>query len=185
VNRNEPQRSTVAYCRVSTIEQTRGYGIEIQERDIEAFAERQRILIARWYKDEGESGVRENRTELRRLLRDCTDGRVGTIVIPALDRLSRDVRLAENLFHKFERLGITVLIADMPTYNAKNCKDSSSARFARRLRRKTERTSSSGFGRVGRSGCERDSWPAATSPTATGARENSSSRTPLKSRSSE
>ncbi|MGH9459659.1 MAG: recombinase family protein [Vicinamibacteria bacterium] len=32
-------------------------------------------------------------------------------------------RIAENLFHKFEQLGIEVLIADMPTYNGKDRKD--------------------------------------------------------------
>ncbi len=53
----------------------------------------------------------------------CRAGRVGTIIIPALDRLSRDVRIAENLFYEFERLGVRVLIADMPTYNGKDRKD--------------------------------------------------------------
>ncbi len=113
----------MAYCRVSTLDQTNGYGLDIQRRDIDFFADRQGFLVARFYQDEGESGVRENRTALRRLLRECARKRVGTIVIPALDRLSRNVRLAENLFHRFEQLGITVLIADMPTYNGKNRKD--------------------------------------------------------------
>jgi len=70
-----------------------------------------------------ESGVKEDRRQLRRLLQDCRDGRVGSVIIPSLDRLSRDVRIAENLFHEFAQLGVDVLIADMPTYNAKNRKD--------------------------------------------------------------
>src|SRR5205823_143530 len=37
--------------------------------------------------------------------------------------LSRDVRVAENLFHEFATLGVEVLIADMPTYNGKDRKD--------------------------------------------------------------
>jgi len=37
--------------------------------------------------------------------------------------LSRDVRIAENLFHAFERLGVPVLIAAMPTYNGKDRQD--------------------------------------------------------------
>ncbi|MBI3637306.1 MAG: recombinase family protein [Candidatus Rokubacteria bacterium] len=48
---------------------------------------------------------------------------MGTVIIPSLDRLSRDVRLAENLFHEFEKCGVQVLIADMPTYNGKDRKD--------------------------------------------------------------
>jgi len=50
-------------------------------------------------------------------------GLVGAVIIPSLDRLSRDVRLAENLFYDFERSGVQVLIADMPTYNGKDRRD--------------------------------------------------------------
>jgi len=45
------------------------------------------------------------------------------VILPSLDRLSRNVRIAENLFHKFEQFGVEVLIADMPTYNGKDRKD--------------------------------------------------------------
>ena len=118
------KRLVVAYCRVSTLEQKRrGYGIDIQIRDVTLFAEREGLFIRRFYKDEAESGVKEDRKELRNLLRDCQARRVGTVVIPSLDRLSRDVRLAENLFYRFERAGVQVLIVDMPTYNGKDRKD--------------------------------------------------------------
>lgn len=119
-----PHKPVVAYCRVSTLEQKRrGNGIEIQIRDVTLFAERQGLFVLRFYKDEGESGVAEKRKGLQRLLRDCRAGRVGSIVIPSLDRLSRAVRLAENLFHEFAQLGVEILIADMPTYNGKDRKD--------------------------------------------------------------
>ncbi len=120
----EHQKSAVAYCRVSTLEQKRrGHGIDIQIRDVTLFAERQGLFVRRFYRDEAESGVKEDRTELRKLLRDCRGGRVGLLIIPSLDRLSRDVRLAENLFHEFARFGVQILIADMPTYNSKDRKD--------------------------------------------------------------
>src|SRR6266446_4952204 len=112
----ERKKPVVAYCRVSTLEQKeRGYGIDIQIRDLTLFAERQGLFIRRFYKDEAESGVEEDRKGFRKLLRDCRAGRVGTVIIPSLDRLSRDVRLAENLFHEFGQLRVEVLIADMPT----------------------------------------------------------------------
>lgn len=120
----ERKKRVVAYCRVSTLEQKRrGYGIDIQIRDATLFAQRLGLFIQRFYKDEAESGVAEGRKGLRRLLRDCQRGRIGTVIIPSLDRLSRDVRLAENLFYEFERLGVEVLIADMPNYNGKDRKD--------------------------------------------------------------
>ena len=114
----------MAYCRVSTLEQKqRGYGIDIQIRDLTLFAERQGLFVRRFYRDEAESGVKEHRQELRQLLKDCRARRVGIVILPSLDRLSRNVRIAENLFHKFEQLGVEVLIADMPTYNGKDRKD--------------------------------------------------------------
>lgn len=120
----EGKRLVVAYCRVSTLEQKRrGYGIDIQIRDVTLFAERQGLFVRRFYRDEAESGVKEDRRALRRLLRDCRRGHIGAVIIPSLDRLSRDVRLAENLFYDFSRLSIEVLIADMPTYNGKDRKD--------------------------------------------------------------
>lgn len=120
----EIKKSVVAYCRVSTLEQKRkGYGIDIQIRDLTLFAERQELFIDRFYKDEAESGVAVDRKALRRLRRDCRAGRVRTVIIPTLDRLSRDLRLAENLFHEFEELDVMILIADMPTYNGKDRKD--------------------------------------------------------------
>ncbi len=118
------KKLVAAYCRVSTLEQKRrGHGIEIQIRDVTLFAQGQGLFILRFYRDEAESGITEDRKGLRQLLRDCKAGRVGTVIIPSLDRLSRDVRLAENLFYDFERLGVQILIADMPTYNGKDRKD--------------------------------------------------------------
>ena len=120
----ERKKLVVAYCRVSTLEQKqRGYGIDIQIRDLTLFAERQGLFVRRFYRDEAESGVKEHRQELRQLLKDCRARRVGIVILPSLDRLSRNVRIAENLFHQFEQLGVEVLIADMPTYNGKDRKD--------------------------------------------------------------
>jgi len=117
-------KDIAAYCRVSTLEQKKnGYGIEIQVRDVTLFAQSQGLFIHRFYRDEGASGTRERRRELQRLLRDCRGGRIGRVIIPSLDRLSRDVRLAENLFYQFEQFGVQVVIADMPSYNGKDRKD--------------------------------------------------------------
>src|SRR5687767_1781369 len=98
-------KQIVAYCRVSTLEQKKkGLGMDIQVRDITAFAASQNLTIDRVYRDEAQSGATENRKQLRRLIRHCERGFVAAVIIPSLDRLSRDVRIAENLFWKFEQL---------------------------------------------------------------------------------
>ncbi|MHB8173180.1 MAG: recombinase family protein [Nitrospirota bacterium] len=115
---SKKKKKVVAYCRVSTLEQKkRGHGIDIQIRDVTLFTERHGLLVEKFYKDEGESGVKEDRKALRQLMRDCKNKRIETIILPSLDRLSREVRIAENLFHELKYLGVKVLISDMPYYN--------------------------------------------------------------------
>lgn len=118
MRRKKWEKKIVAYCRVSTLEQKKkGYGINIQIRDVTLFAERHNLYVQKFYKDEAESGIEENRRGLKRLMRDCQAGRIGMIILPSLDRLSREVRIAENLFHEFQELHVSILIADMPQYN--------------------------------------------------------------------
>jgi site-specific DNA recombinase len=118
------KKLVVAYCRVSTLEQKKnGLGLEIQIRDATLFAQAQGLFIDRFYRDEGESGILEDRPQLKLLLQQCRLHRVGTVIIPSLDRLSRDVRIAENLFWRFQRYGVRVLIADMPAYNGQDRRD--------------------------------------------------------------
>jgi site-specific DNA recombinase len=120
----DKRRIVAGYCRVSTLEQKKkGYGIEIQMREIGSYAEAEGLHIDEFYIDEARSGVTENRKELRKLLRDCKAGRIESLVVASLDRLSRDLRLTENLLFEFDRLGVRVLIADMPYYDGSNRKD--------------------------------------------------------------
>lgn len=61
--------------------------------------------------------MKEDRKALKLLMKDCKARKIGVLILPSLDRLSREVRIAENLFYEFKKLGIRVLIADMPQYN--------------------------------------------------------------------
>lgn len=116
-NKGDKKKRVVAYCRVSTLEQKKGYGIDIQIRDVTLFAGLNNLLVQKFYKDEGESGIKEEREGLKQLMKDCQSGRVAVVILPSLDRLSREVRIAENLFYEFQKLDIKILIADMPQYN--------------------------------------------------------------------
>ncbi|MGE0405268.1 MAG: recombinase family protein [Candidatus Korobacteraceae bacterium] len=114
----EATKLVVAYCRISTLEQKKsGLGIEIQVRDTTLFARERGLFIDHFYRDEGQSGMLESRPQLKELIRECKLRRIQILIIPSLDRLSRNVRLAENLFWQFERYGVRVLIADMPSYD--------------------------------------------------------------------
>ncbi len=120
----ENEKIVAAYCRVSTLEQKKkGYGIDIQLRDIQRHSKIFSLEVAAFYIDEAKSGISEDRKELRRLIRDCKAGKITDIVVSSLDRLSRDLRFTENLLYDFQRLGIKVFIADMPHYDGNNRKD--------------------------------------------------------------
>jgi len=114
----------VGYCRVSTLEQKkRGYGIDIQMRDIKNYAEVFRLAIDEFYVDEAKSGASDDRRALKRLIRDCKVGKVKAIVVASLDRLSRDLRFTENFFYDLQRVGVKIFIADMPHYDGNNRRD--------------------------------------------------------------
>jgi len=118
------RKKIVGYCRVSTLEQRKkGYGIDIQVREIERFAREHGWQVAECYKDEARSGIDERRKALRRLLRECKAGTVEAVIVAALDRLSRSLRFAENLFYEFERWGVKVCIVDMPHYDGNDRKE--------------------------------------------------------------
>lgn len=114
----------MGYCRVSTLEQKkRGYGIDIQMRDIKNYADFFHLSIDGFYVDEAKSGVEENRRALKRVVKDCKAGKVKAIIVSSLDRLSRDLRFTENFFYDLQRIGIKIFIADMPHYDENNRKD--------------------------------------------------------------
>jgi len=119
----EKTKIVAGYCRVSTLEQKKGYGIDIQRREIENYAKASGFIVDQFYIDEARTGITENRKALRRLLKDSKNGRIERVVVASLDRLSRDLRLTENLLFEFDRLGVKVLIADMPHYDGSDRKD--------------------------------------------------------------
>ena len=119
----DKHKIVAGYCRVSTLEQKKGYGIDIQMREIGTYAQAAGLSIDEFYVDEARSGVTENRKALRRLIRDCKAGKVVGLAVASLDRLSRDLRLTENLLFELNRANITIFIADMPYYDARNRRD--------------------------------------------------------------
>src|SRR5438552_927302 len=113
--------NAAAYVRVSTRQQERrGMGLSVQVRDIRIFARSEKIRIHRVFRDKAKSCAVEHRKQLDALLQACERGEYDTIIIPSLDRLSRDVRIAENLFWQLRQLGVQVRIADMPHYDVDN-----------------------------------------------------------------
>ena len=128
------KKKVAGYIRFSTLEQKKGYGKDIQKRDIKQFADARHWTVDRFYIDEALSGEEENRAELDRLIRACRVGKIKAVIVASLSRFARSVRFAENFFYELEQLGVMVCFADMPHYDGANRKDIM-ARIGKLLRR--------------------------------------------------
>ena len=91
--KSQTPKLTAAYCRVSTDEQAKeGFSLETQQARLEALAAAKGVSIDKWYVDAGKSARTLNRAQMQALLDDVKAGRVGTILVPKLDRMFRNTR---------------------------------------------------------------------------------------------
>ena len=89
-------KNVVAYCRVSTDGQVGEdkFGIDAQKKQIMEFCQKNDMQISDWYVDEGESGVKENRPQLDRLLYgEISNPPVEAVIVAKNDRVAREIKL--------------------------------------------------------------------------------------------
>ena len=110
-NQSDPQRApegAYIYIRVSTGRQVLGTGLETQERDCRAYAQREGWSILRVFREEGESAKTAKRTELQEMLRMCHSAtqRPSYVLIHALDRFARNGIDHDALREELLKVGI-------------------------------------------------------------------------------
>lgn len=102
----------VAYLRVSTSAQDElGNGLDVQRQHIVAYATANGLTVDEWLQDV-ESGAKEERPGLQEVRRRVADGEVGTVLVYRLDRLARDVLLAESLFRELSKAAKVVSVSE-------------------------------------------------------------------------
>jgi len=100
----------VGYCRVSTDNQREEGTIEIQEKALKRYANKNNFELIQIFKDNGVSGSLENRPGLAGLFNFIeTNKEIGGVLIFKLDRLARDLYIQEHLFKKLELLNVKLL----------------------------------------------------------------------------
>ena len=113
----------VGYCRVSTDSQKEEGTIEIQEKDLKLYADKNNFELIRIFKDEGISGSSEleNRPGLAELFNfiEINEGIEGVLIFK-LDRLARDLYIQEHLIKKLELLNIRLLSIKEPNLDSKD-----------------------------------------------------------------
>ena len=105
----------VGVARVSTDRQAeRGFGLDVQERAIHAWARANGHRVAAIHRDEGVSGTADSadRPGLLAALNDLRDGRARGLVVARLDRLARALTVQEAVLGEVWRHGGVVFSAD-------------------------------------------------------------------------
>ena len=106
----KPRRQTVdqwdaGYVRVSTDMQMERDALQNQIQALEAYASAQGLAL-HLYKDEGISAKDTDRPDLQRLLTDVQSGRVRTVLVTKLDRISRSLADLLDLMRLFDAHGV-------------------------------------------------------------------------------
>lgn len=108
--------TAVGYIRVSTAEQVGGFGLDAQEAAIRAYCQANGLRLVAVYRDEGISGSNglEGRVGLAEAFAGLAAGRASCLVVYRLDRLARDLVLAETLVQRLRDQGTPVRSASEP-----------------------------------------------------------------------
>ncbi len=116
---NQPARQLRAavYVRVSSDEQTRGYGLEYQLEDCRRAIAQHGHTLVEVYSDPGISGTVEDRPGLGRLRQDARNDRFDILYFWKSDRLARDEILQLTLYREFRGLGIETYSVSEPSMN--------------------------------------------------------------------
>ncbi len=91
------------YGRVST---DKGQDIELQLKDLRAYAQARGWEIYDEYRDEGESGAKDQRPELNRLLNDMRKRKIDVVLTWKLDRFGRSLKWLVNTLEELKNLGV-------------------------------------------------------------------------------
>jgi DNA invertase Pin-like site-specific DNA recombinase len=102
------------YLRVSGKSQVEGDGFPRQKAAIQKWAKANGYHIAQWFVEEGVSGTLESREALDAMLVALMSNGVDTVIVEALHRFSRDLRVQENLIHQYFTNRFTLISATEP-----------------------------------------------------------------------
>jgi DNA invertase Pin-like site-specific DNA recombinase len=92
------------YARVSTLD--RGQDTEVQLHELRSYAQARGWTIASEYVDKGQSGAKDRRPELDRMLGDARKRKIDLILCQRLDRLGRSLKHLILTLDELQALGV-------------------------------------------------------------------------------
>jgi DNA invertase Pin-like site-specific DNA recombinase len=107
-------KKAFGYLRVSGRSQVEGDGFPRQKAAIQKWAKANGYHIVQWFVEEGVSGTLESREALDAMLVALMSNGVDTVIVEALHRFSRDLRVQENLIHQYFTNRFSLISATEP-----------------------------------------------------------------------
>lgn len=100
------------YLRVSTDEQLEGFGLDVQRANCEQYASAFAIPVYKVYTDEGVSGAKAiaKRPALNALIEAAKRGEFNQVIVPAIDRVARKLKLFLEIWDVLESLSIKIIV---------------------------------------------------------------------------
>jgi DNA invertase Pin-like site-specific DNA recombinase len=89
------------YCRVSTGNQSTG--LEAQVRALRDYCSRNNITEYILFEDENQSGVKQSRPALDRMMKDVRDGLIGKVIVYSFSRYARSVTHLLRALEEFRK----------------------------------------------------------------------------------
>lgn len=111
------ERLCALYIRVSTLRQAdvEDGSLDAQESKLKAYVtfenkNRESLWqIADVYREEGRSGKDLNRPEFQRMMQDIDNGKINTVIIYKIDRLTRSLKDFSTLWDSFQNKGVEII----------------------------------------------------------------------------
>ena len=112
---NSKKIKAAIYCRVSTLDQSRGEfsSLDAQEEQLKAYCIAKSWDVYDIYIDDGKTAANTNRPELQRLLSDAEAGKFQILISTKLDRISRNIHDWYKLIKNLESHDVQISVLDI------------------------------------------------------------------------
>lgn len=97
-------KKVALYCRVSTGNQSTG--LEAQVRALRDYCSRNAVSDYVIYEDENQSGLKQSRPALDRMMKDVRDGQIGKVIVYSFSRYARSVTHLLRALEEFKKLDV-------------------------------------------------------------------------------
>lgn len=97
-------KKVALYCRVSTGNQSTG--LEAQVRALRDYCTRNNIFDYVIYEDENQSGVKQSRPALDRMMKDVREGFIGKVIVYSFSRYARSVTHLLRALEEFKKVDV-------------------------------------------------------------------------------